>query len=129
MPYSADIVKMARQSLAEQKADKESQYRQNLYEAYTKLPRLKELDKQLRLSMTLAADFFNMSICPGGRPDLLAFEIALPSSPRRRVSSGQFSTQLPQPMHRLRSKTCFPSKTTWAWQTSVQARQPWHLFS
>lgn len=55
MPYSADVVKMARERLAQQKADRESQYRQNLYEAYTKLPRLKELDKQLRLSMTLAA--------------------------------------------------------------------------
>ncbi len=55
MPYSAEIVKAARQTLAQQKADKESQYRQNLYAAYAKLPRLREIDRQLRLSMTLAA--------------------------------------------------------------------------
>ncbi len=55
MPYSAEIVKLARQRLAEKKADRESQYRQNLQEAYAKLPLLKELDKQLRLSMTVAA--------------------------------------------------------------------------
>ena len=55
MPYSAEIVKRARQRLAQNKADKESETRQHLYEAYTKLPRLREIDKQLRSSMTLAA--------------------------------------------------------------------------
>lgn len=55
MPYSADIVKQARQRLAQMKADKESQSRQNLYEAYAQLPRLREIDRQLRLSMTVAA--------------------------------------------------------------------------
>ena len=55
MPYSGDVVKRARQRLAQMKADKESQSRQNLYEAYEKLPRLRELDRQLRLSMTEAA--------------------------------------------------------------------------
>ena len=55
MPYSADVVKMARERLAQQKADRESQYRQNLYEAYTKLPRLQEIDIALRSSMAQAA--------------------------------------------------------------------------
>lgn len=55
MPYSADVVKQARQRLAQMKADKESQNRQNLFEAYEKLPRLREIDRQLRMSMTSAA--------------------------------------------------------------------------
>ena len=55
MPYSAEIVRRARQSLAQQKTDKESQYLQNLQQAYIQIPRLKEIDLQLRRSMTLAA--------------------------------------------------------------------------
>ena len=55
MPYSAEVVRRARQSLAQQKTDKESQYQQHLQEAYIKLPRLKQIDLELRRSMTLAA--------------------------------------------------------------------------
>lgn len=55
MPYSAQLVRRARQRLAEQKADKESLQRQHLYAAYDQVPRLKEIDLQLRKSMTLAA--------------------------------------------------------------------------
>ena len=53
--YRGEIVSRAKQRLAMQKADKESQYHQRLQEAYTKLPRLKEIDLLLRKSMTLAA--------------------------------------------------------------------------
>lgn len=55
MPYSTEIVNKARQILAQKKADRESLYRQNLQQAYTAVPRLKQIDKELRLSMTLAA--------------------------------------------------------------------------
>ncbi len=55
MPYSAEIINRARQRLSEKKQDKESLYRHNLQEAYAKVPRLRELDGQLRRSMTLAA--------------------------------------------------------------------------
>lgn len=55
MAYSAEVVRRARQRLAEKKADRESQYNHNLYEAYAKLPRLKQIDLQLRQSMTQAA--------------------------------------------------------------------------
>ncbi len=55
MPYSAEVVRRARQSLAQEKADRESQYQQRLYDAYRQVPRLREIDKELRLSMTLAA--------------------------------------------------------------------------
>jgi len=55
MPYSAEIVNKARRVLAQKKADRESVYRQNLQQAYAAVPRLKQIDKELRLSMTLAA--------------------------------------------------------------------------
>lgn len=53
--YRGEIVLRARRCLAQQRADKESIYRQHLQEAYAKLPRLKEIDMQLRQTMTLAA--------------------------------------------------------------------------
>ena len=55
MPYSAEIMNRARQILAQRKADKESQYQNNLFEAYKTQPRLKEIDLLLRKSMVLAA--------------------------------------------------------------------------
>ena len=55
MGYSAQVIARAQQRLAEQKADKESRYRAALAEAYTKEPRLREIDSQLRRTMTLAA--------------------------------------------------------------------------
>ncbi len=55
MSYSADIVIRAKAVLAQQRADAQSRYNQRLQEAYEKVPRLREIDKQLRLSMTLAA--------------------------------------------------------------------------
>ncbi len=55
MAYSAEVIRRARAQLAQRKADHESQYNHNLYEAYEKLPRLKQIDFQLRQSMTLAA--------------------------------------------------------------------------
>ena len=55
MGYSAQVVARARQQLAQQKADKESQYRQALARAYTAVPRLKEIDALLRRSMAVAA--------------------------------------------------------------------------
>ena len=55
MAYSADVLRKARQALALQKADKESKYQQHLQEAYAKLPRLRQIDLELRRTMTLAA--------------------------------------------------------------------------
>ena len=55
MPYSAQIIHRARQTLAQKKADRESEYQSRLYEAYKQLPRLKEIDLSLRKSMALAA--------------------------------------------------------------------------
>lgn len=55
MGYSAEVVRRARARLAEAKADRESENQQHLAAAYEKVPRLREIDKQLRLTMALAA--------------------------------------------------------------------------
>ena len=55
MAYSAEVMKRARDRLAQAKTDRESENRQHLREAYEKLPRLREIDRQLRLSMAVAA--------------------------------------------------------------------------
>lgn len=55
MAYSVRIVEKARQALENAKADKESQYLQNLQRAYIQVPRLKEIDSLLRRSMAAAA--------------------------------------------------------------------------
>lgn len=55
MAYSAEVIRLARQELEREKADRESQYRQRLAQAYAQVPRIKEIDLQLRQTMTLAA--------------------------------------------------------------------------
>lgn len=55
MGYSAEVVRRARQRLESLRADRESQNQQRLRTAYTQVPRIKEIDLQLRQSMALAA--------------------------------------------------------------------------
>lgn len=55
MAYSAQVVSRARQRLEQSKADKESLTRQRLQTVYRQLPRVREIDIQLRKSMVLAA--------------------------------------------------------------------------
>lgn len=55
MAYSAEIVRRARQRLESMRADRDSQNRERLLTAYTQIPRIKEIDLQLRQSMALAA--------------------------------------------------------------------------
>ena len=55
MAYSADIVRRGRAELAQQAENKRSQYRQRLQEAYAQVPRLRQIDLQLRQTMTQAA--------------------------------------------------------------------------
>jgi DNA replication protein DnaC len=54
MAYSVQILTRARQRLAQNKADAQSQYQQRLQRAYADVPRLKEIDLELRRTMTLA---------------------------------------------------------------------------
>ena len=55
MAYSNEIVRKARRQLASAKADRESLYQQHLQTAYVQVPRLQQIDLQLRKSMALAA--------------------------------------------------------------------------
>ena len=55
MAYSAEVVKRARARLAQAKEDRESENRQHLAEAYAKVPRIREIDMQLRRTMAEAA--------------------------------------------------------------------------
>lgn len=55
MAYSAEVVQRARARLAQAKEDRESENRQHLAEAYARVPRLREIDVQLRRTMAKAA--------------------------------------------------------------------------
>lgn len=55
MAYSADVVRRARRVLESQKADHDSRQQARLQEVYEALPRIREIDKQLRSSMVEAA--------------------------------------------------------------------------
>ena len=55
MGYSNEVMQRARARLAAARADRESENRQHLDEAYTRVPRLREIDRQLRLTMAMAA--------------------------------------------------------------------------
>ena len=55
MGYSSEVMQRARARLAAAKADRESENRQHLDEAYARVPRLREIDRQLRLTMAMAA--------------------------------------------------------------------------
>lgn len=55
MGYSAEVMQRARARLAAAKADRESENQQHLAQAYAEVPRLREIDRQLRITMAMAA--------------------------------------------------------------------------
>lgn len=55
MAYSAEVVQRARERLAQARADRESENLRHLADAYRQIPRLKEIDLQLRRTMAKAA--------------------------------------------------------------------------
>ena len=55
MGYSQEVVRKARARLAQAKEERESENRQHLAEAYARVPRIREIDMQLRRTMALAA--------------------------------------------------------------------------
>lgn len=55
MGYSSDVVRRARARLAQAKEDRESENRQHLAVAYARVPRIREIDIQLRKTMAQAA--------------------------------------------------------------------------
>ena len=67
MAYSAEVVKRARARLAQAKEDRESENRQHLAQAYARVPRIREIDMQLRRTMALAAQ----AVFASGDPNAL----------------------------------------------------------
>lgn len=55
MAYSPEVIQRARARLAQAKEDRESENRQHLAEAYARVPRIREIDIQLRKTMAQAA--------------------------------------------------------------------------
>ncbi len=55
MAYSAEVVARARRRLAEDKEERERENREHLEIAYEKVPRIREIDRLLRVSMAKAA--------------------------------------------------------------------------
>lgn len=55
MAYSSEVLRRARQRLDQAREDRESENRQHLQEAYAKIPRLQQIDRQLRQTMAFAA--------------------------------------------------------------------------
>ena len=55
MGYSKEVVGRARRRLETMRNDRESQIRARLQEAYAQLPRLKQIDMELRRTMAAAA--------------------------------------------------------------------------
>ncbi len=55
MAYSAEVMRRARARLAAAKEDRASENREHLQKAYARVPRLREIDRQLRMTMAQAA--------------------------------------------------------------------------
>ena len=55
MGYSIEVVRRARQRLAQARSDREQENREHLALAYEQQPRLREIDRQLRMTMASAA--------------------------------------------------------------------------
>ena len=67
--YSSEVVRKAQQRLAQNKADRESQILQRMQEAYAKVPRIRQIDIELRSSITQAAQGL------GGRGETACFGV------------------------------------------------------
>ena len=74
MAYSAEVLSRARARLAMAKEDRESENREHLQTAYARIPRLKEIDRQLRATMAMAAQ---AAFTRGGDPAQLLEEARL----------------------------------------------------
>ena len=55
MAYDREVIRRARERLAQARAERESENMRHLMDAYARVPRLREIDLELRKSMTVAA--------------------------------------------------------------------------
>ena len=67
MGYSAEVVRRARARLAQEKEDRESENRQHLALAYEKVPRIREIDHELRVTMAKTAQAAFPAVTAGMR--------------------------------------------------------------
>jgi DNA replication protein DnaC len=74
MAYSAEVLSRARARLAMAKEDRESENREHLQIAYERIPRIREIDRQLRATMAMAAQ---AAFTRGGDPTALLEEAKL----------------------------------------------------
>ena len=70
MGYSIEVVRRARERLAQARSERERENREHLRMAYEQQPRLQEIDRQLRMTMAKAA----MSAFAGGEAERLMEE-------------------------------------------------------
>ena len=70
MGYSIEVIRRARERLAQARADRERENREHLRIAYEQQPRLKEIDRQMRMTMAKAA----CSVFSGGDAQALMEE-------------------------------------------------------
>ena len=55
MAYTGEVLRRARERLAQAKAEREAENAEHLRRAYRQVPRLAEIDRALRLTMAQAA--------------------------------------------------------------------------
>ena len=67
MAYSTEVVRRARERLAQARDDRQRENREHLRMAYEQQPRLKEIDRQLRMTMAKAAQ----AVFAGGNAETL----------------------------------------------------------
>ncbi len=67
MAYSSEVVRRARERLAQARDERERENREHLQIAYRQVPRLREIDRQLRMTMAKAAQ----AVFAGGDGEIL----------------------------------------------------------
>ena len=90
MGYSIEVVRRARERLAQARSDRERENREHLRVAYEQQPRLQEIDRQLRMTMAKAA----MAAFAGGDAERLMDEAKQQNQSlqreRRQIAEGCF---------------------------------------
>ncbi len=91
MAYSAEVIRRARARLATAREDRESENREHLQIAYAQVPRIREIDRQLRLSMAQAAQTaFTQGIDVQQAMDEIRRENMLLQAERRELAAEHF---------------------------------------
>ncbi len=91
MAYSAEVLRRARARLAEAKEDRDSENREHLQIAYAQVPRLREIDRQLRMTMAQAAQTaFTQGVDVQELMDQIRLENLLLQQERRELAAEYF---------------------------------------